>query len=153
MRGKYIGGHDGGGLEFNSLEIFVIGTFALLFPVIIRFLGDDRHITQCREVSRDNQRRGKRRLKSRLIKAGNDPAGIACLPSTHSFTEGSGVPRTESKTCTSFARCNRCIRSGKSRPWHYSRSHQRIRKEHSSHWYDGFFRRIQWLQFGHFRRR
>ena len=83
MRSKYIGGHDGGGLEFNSLEIFVIGAFALLFTVMIRFLGDDGHITQCREVTRNNQCRGERRLKSRLIKAGNDPAGIACLPSTH----------------------------------------------------------------------
>jgi len=91
MRGKHISGHDGSGLEFDSLEIFVIGTFALLFTVMIRFLGDDGHVAQCREVRGDDQCRGKRRLKSRLIKAGNNPTGIACLPLTQSFTVGTGV--------------------------------------------------------------
>lgn len=148
----YISGHDGCGLEFDTLEILCVGwSLALLFAVIVWLLGDDGHVTQCREVRRDNQSRGKRRLESRLIKTRDNPPCITRLPiSPH--TKGS-LLRTGWKTCTPFRRWHRCTYCGKTRPWCYSRCRQRTRRGHSCDCHDGSFRRIRGLRCGSCRRR
>jgi hypothetical protein len=46
LRRGYISGHGGCGLEFDTFEILRVGwSLALLFAVIVWFLGDDGHVT------------------------------------------------------------------------------------------------------------
>jgi hypothetical protein len=102
--GGYVSGHDGCGLEFDTLEILRVGwSLALFLTVIVWFLRDDGHVTQGREVRRDDQSRGKRRLERRLIKTRNNPPCITRLSSAH-ITNGVYLALAGKHVCL-FAVC------------------------------------------------